>query len=257
MPGDIPQRPLYQYAYIPDFEQKLDDLAALAEPEDWTYKNTPSPYRHPILYYYVHYTFVRLQEEEKVAVSADNESSCFNTGLVTSNQEPIYALFVPHRYPDRAQWYFERWARKGEAALVRFPTLPDIAHYFEDPSQLVFDSRLELRSNIEHIIGENQERFPEPHRLMGEYELQTFLRGAIETARERVRRNYKAAVPQYYRGHIQLLLPLCLKNPTVADLALVVERHEGFYRASTCLTLDMAYNNARQLARPDKDWLQP
>jgi len=23
------------------------------------------------------------------------------------------------------------------------------------------------------------------------------------------------------------------------------------------LTLDMAYNNARQLAKPDRDWLQP
>ena len=44
---------------------------------------------------------------------------------------------------------------------------------------------------------------------------------------------------------------------TPADLALVVEDHVGFYRASTCLTLDMAYNNARQLARPDRDWLQP
>jgi hypothetical protein len=37
---------------------------------------------------------------------------------------------------------------------------------------------------------------------------------------------------------MQLLLPLCLETPT-------------------CLTLDMAYNNARQLARPDTDWLQP
>ncbi|HII1671176.1 TPA: DUF3825 domain-containing protein [Salmonella enterica] len=30
-----------------------------------------------------------------------------------------------------------------------------------------------------------------------------------------------------------------------------------FYRASTCLTLDMSYNNARLLARPDRDWLVP
>ncbi|MCZ2075766.1 MAG: DUF3825 domain-containing protein [Bryobacterales bacterium] len=38
---------------------------------------------------------------------------------------------------------------------------------------------------------------------------------------------------------------------------MVVERHQTFYRASTCLTLDMAYNNARQLTKPDRDWLQP
>jgi hypothetical protein len=35
-------------------------------------------------------------------------------------------------------------------------------------------------------------------------------------------------------------------NPSKADLALVVERFSDFYRAATCLTLDMAYNNARQ-----------
>ena len=63
--------------------------------------------------------------------------------------------------------------------------------------------------------------------------------------------------PQYYKGQVQLLLPLCFDNPQRADLALVVERHQTFYRATTCLTLDMAYNNARQLARPDRDWLQP
>ena len=50
------------------------------------------------------------------------------------------------------------------------------------------------------------------------------------------------------------LLPALM---VVADLALVVERHSTFYRAATCLTLDMAYNNARQIARPDRDWLQP
>lgn len=46
-------------------------------------------------------------------------------------------------------------------------------------------------------------------------------------------------------------------DPHTADLALVSEDHGAFYRASTCLTLDMAYNNARQLAKPDRDWLKP
>jgi hypothetical protein len=132
-----------------------------------------------------------------------------------------------------------------------------MAHYFDDPSCLVFDIRLELRTNIEHIISENRERFPEPYRSMRDYQLQTFVKGAVENAKERVRRNYKATVPQYYRGRVQLLLPLCLETAERADLAIVIERLEGFYRGSTCLTLDMAYNNARQLARPDRDWLQP
>jgi hypothetical protein len=87
--------------------------------------------------------------------------------------------------------------------------------------------------------------------------LQNLTTGAIEAAVQRVRRNYKTAIPQYYQGSVQLLLPLTLLDPAKADLALVVEKFSDFYRAATCLTLDMAYNNARQLARPDRDWLSP
>jgi hypothetical protein len=92
---------------------------------------------------------------------------------------------------------------------------------------------------------------------MNDFALQNILKGAIDAVLERVRRNYKTAVPQHYDGTIQLLLPLCLTNPSKADLALVVERFPEFYRAATCLPLDWAYNNARQLARPDRDWLKP
>ena len=55
----------------------------------------------------------------------------------------------------------------------------------------------------------------------------------------------------------QLLIPLCLAAQDVADLAIVVEDYGNMYRASTCLTLDQAMNNARLLARPDRDWLNP
>jgi hypothetical protein len=56
---------------------------------------------------------------------------------------------------------------------------------------------------------------------------------------------------------MQLLLPLCLTDFSKADLALVVEKFSDVYRASACLTLDMAYNNARQITRPDTEWLKP
>ena len=87
--------------------------------------------------------------------------------------------------------------------------------------------------------------------------MRSALDGAISAAKRRVRRNYKTAIPQYYRGGLQLLLPLCLVEPHRADLALVVARENMVYRASTVLTLDMAYNNARLVARPDTEWLNP
>ncbi len=121
----------------------------------------------------------------------------------------------------------------------------------------MFDLRKDFRPNIDHIIVDNRDRFPALYRSMSDFALTSLLDGAISKVKVRLRRNYKTAIPQYYNGRMQLLLPLCLGDPKTADLALAVEDRNGHYRASTCLTLDMAYNNARQLARPDKDWLNP
>lgn len=71
--------------------------------------------------------------------------------------------------------------------------------------------------------------------------------------------NYKTAVPQYYKRRIQLLIPICLINEGIPDLAMVVSKSPtgDIYLGHTCLTLDMAYNNARLIARPESMWLHP
>jgi hypothetical protein len=249
---------LWDFGFFPERDERLRELAQLAEPEDWTYKYTKIDHEYPILFNYLRYTYRRLAEESKLVLSEDGQYCCFNLGIVTPNQEALYASFEVNRREDAQPWFFKGWFRRGEWELTKFPELPELAHYFDDPLYLVFDHRRDFRVNIEHIISETpRERFPDLYRSMEGYALQTVLKGAIDNAKERVRRSYKTAIPQYYRGQIQTLLPLCLSSPQRADLALVVERHSTFYRASTCLTLDMAYNNARQLARPDRDWLQP
>ncbi|WP_158583473.1 DUF3825 domain-containing protein [Salinisphaera sp. Q1T1-3] len=249
---------LFDLVFIPHLGDRLNELAELAETEDWEYRHAAEHHAHPVLYNYLRFTYRRLAEEEKVSVADDGRSIAMNIGLVTDSQEPIFMYCTQNRLEGREEpWHFTGWKRKGEHELTRFSALPEMAHYFDDPKNLVLDVRKELRANVEHIIQDNKERFPKPYNQMETYQLQTFLKGAIDNARERARRNYKTAVPQYYRGKVQLLLPLCLSRPSIADLALVVEDHGAFYRASTCFTLDMAYNNARQLARPDRDWLQP
>ncbi|MGS3131521.1 DUF3825 domain-containing protein [Aeromonas caviae] len=253
----FPER-LFDLVYIPTLDEKLDELALLAEAENWNYNQTDESSSKPILFNYLQYTYQRLREENKIELSDDGQLLTFNTGLVTLNQEEIYSYCTVNRNQNAKQnWYFNSWERKGSASLNGFSRLPEMAHYFNDPSSLVFDFRKEVRTNIEHIISDNKSRFPEPYKNLSDYELQVYLKGAISNAIERVRRNYKTAIPHYYKGRVQLMLPLCLGKPNEASLAIVVEDMGAYYRAATCLTLSMAYNNARLLARPDRDWLKP
>ncbi|AYL96684.1 DUF3825 domain-containing protein [Mucilaginibacter celer] len=256
---DLPEN-FYEFAFMPKFQENVEQLSALAEPEDWDYHRATSDVKHPILGNYIKYAYKRLAEEKKISYSKTGSFACLNTGLVTKNQEPLYMVFEENKLTDPTMkqfWHFYKFMRRGEYELSKFPSLPEMAFYFDEPSKLVYDIRKPLVANIEHIIEDNKERFPEPYKSMNDFQLQTYINGSIQNANERVKRSYKTAVPQYYRNNIQLLIPLCLTDPKIADLALVVEDYGQMYRASTCLTLDMAINNARQIAKPDRDWLQP
>ena len=79
--------------------------------------------------------------------------------------------------------------------------------------------------------------------------------GSIEIMKMKISMNYKLAIPQYYNNQIQLLLPLYLLGNETPDLALAVTKVGDRYQGHTCLTLDMAYNNARLIAKPESNWL--
>lgn len=251
--------PLFDFAYISAFNDRLAALAQIAEPEDWG-REDDDGHTHPVLRSYIQHTFIRVQDEDKIAYTAAKEKACFNTGLVTPNQESVYAFFIPAENPEPggARWYLKGFPRESDRSLSDFDALPEMADYFEDPKDLLYDTRCPLRVNYDHIIDENRERFPVQYaRMTDPHQIRIAFEGAIAHALKRVRRNYKAAVPQYYQGRLQLLLPICMTNPATADLALAVERQQDVYRAATCLTLEMAYSNARLLARPDTEWLKP
>ena len=243
----------------------VESLANLAEKEPWEYSHSKAAEPMPILRNYIRFTFQRLEEMTSgIVISTDGKAAAFNTGLVTPNQEDIYSLFRANTRPGRQPW---RWNGFSKASDWNFvdnfgASVPPLANYFEDPSVLLYDRRCELFINIDHVM-EHIARFPE-HLQKNPYVARQLMISAEATTKKRVYRNYKTAVPQYYRdkgtdGGVQLLLPICLENPGRADLALVVAKNEAgnAYRGSTVLTLDMAYNNARLLARPDTEWLQP
>jgi hypothetical protein len=234
----------------------------MAQDEPWDYRRKPRG-NLPILWSYIQYTFVRLQQENKIAVVQSRDgrkSACFNTGLVTPLQQEIFAVFVENRkeFPDDPEWFLRGFFNESEAPVHIFPHKPEVAHYWDDPADLVYDYNRRLEVNKHHIIRERSERFP--REFQGHEHMMTmFLDSMVTAALRRVRRNYKTAVPQYHRGKIELLLPLALnpQDPQEVDLALVVSRENEVYKAATALPLDWAYRNARLLARPDRDWLQP
>lgn len=249
--------PLFDFAFVSDTNGRLETLAKMSEPENWG-KPESFDHVHPVLHNYLQYTFMRVQDEGKIVITNARDKACFNTGLVTPNQESIYAYFVPHHSPSASgpEWYLKAFLKESDLTLTDFDKLPEMANYFEEPKDLIYDTRCQLRINYDHIVDENRNRFPEPFRSMKDtYQLRIAFQGAVDHAIKRAKRNYKTAIPQFYENRLQLLLPICMSNPAAADLALAVERHQDIYRAATCLTLEMAYSNARLLARPNTEWL--
>jgi hypothetical protein len=246
------------------WESPFQKLAEKAKPEQWNFERPEfqKPGRsYPIIGSYLNYTFLRLQEQGEIRFSADGTKACINTGLQTPESKDIFATFYRNQYAlERAQpdWtlfgYFDGYSDKTR----EFEPLPDIATYIEDPAELVFDHRLELEVDYKHILGDNRDRLPTV--LQGNPALaRNAVEGAVRQVKERLKRNYKLAVPHWYSGRIQLLLPLCITDDAVADVALVAEKDTARkkYMVRTVLTMDMAYVDARIVCAPDRQWLNP
>jgi len=262
---------LFAFAHFQNFDSNLKVLAArIALNETWGYSdpqkeisegNNAANFEMPILRNYLEHTFRKVKSENKLVFTEDGNYSCFNTGLVTPNLEDIYAFFEKNRLSTaRSQYFFKAFIKKSDIDfLTHFSSCqPETANYFQNTELLIFNPRLELITDIDHIIQDNKYRFPEHLKNGSDREIKKHLIGAIDDISKRVKINYKLAIPQYYDNKFQLLLPLYLTDNKTPDLALVVEKiNDRIYSARTCLTIGMAYNNARLIVCPHSDWLQP
>lgn len=284
---------IFDFALVVNWEDRLANLAQLAEPERWTYRLAPSEVPLPILDSYVSHTFMRVSEQGKLAIT--DRIACFNTGLLTPSQEEIFGLFtVADRFdpnspvgPANKKWFLKGWARAGDHAITAFSSLPALATYWSDPADLIFNPALMVQLNVDHIVRDNLTRFPVelggklgldgvPGDLAGEEDVggtgqlvdtvdtsasplplstRNALEGAMKHSIRLAQRNYRIAVPQFHHGKIQLLLPLYLRDSSRPDLALTLEKNGDWYRAATVLYTDWAYRHARLLTRPNSEWL--
>lgn len=255
------KKDIYNYALCLHFDDKLEKLSSLAITEEWDYHYATSNYPKPILSNYIHHTFNKISSDSEILENGDK--SIFNTGLVTEHFEDIYGVF---RENDRkgeenqSDWFFLGFFKKSHPLLRVFSSLPEPTIYIQNPSDLIYDTSKKLRVDYDHVIDDNIHRFPVSIQGLPKIQIRNIMEGAISLAKSRVIRNYKTAIPQYFNNEIQLLLPIYMVNYEKADLALAIEIvNEGkdtFYRAATCLTLDMAINNARLIAKPDDEWLK-
>jgi isocitrate dehydrogenase kinase/phosphatase len=263
MPSDTPKG-LFDFAFFPNYNKSIEFLATkLADEEEWDFSDSKVK-KFPILKNYLEHTFKKVNSEKKISFTTDNKHAAFNTGLVTENLEEIFAFFEEYKNPRKgftSAFCFKAFLKKSNGEFLNYfsSNVPEIADYFDKPEDLIFNPKIELIPDIEHIIKDNITRFPTHLQISDGAEISRQLHGAIDEVKRKVKTNYKIAVPQYYKNKIQLLLPLCLtagsNNP---DLALVVHKvSEGIYTARTCLTLKMAYNNARLIVKPQSSWLKP
>lgn len=242
-------------------KNKLIYLSNMAQSEQWDYKGTTDK---KILYNYLCYTYDRIKMENKIEFSDDKSAMCFNTGLLTEHGADIYAYFTVNTSPnkkDGQDWFLHGFKQRSDSEMRSFKKCPDIADYFTTPADFIYDKTMELSIDYDHIIDDNYERF-DTVGLTDKYMIRALLENAVNRIIEKVKRNYKLAIPQYYtdkatgQSKIQLLLPLFLQSKDVADLALVVDKGEYGYVGKTILTLDWAYVNSRRIVRPDVDWLK-
>jgi len=269
-----PEYNLLEHAYLgypleKYFYPKLAMLAQMAKEEPWDFKNPrfkDANNDYPILFNYLNFTYDRLLQEGKIA-SVPGVAMCFNTGLQTPNEEDIFAYFIKNkRFPEETNkpWFFVKFCvRSDREFLEKFPNPPDIANYIEDASDLVFDKKLlPIVIDYGHIVDDNYARFVEIIGIDNKHILSQLLQVAVQRVEQRVIRNYKIAIPQFYtdkvtgNSKIQLLLPLFILDPSRADLALVVEKFNSNYIGKTILPLDWAYMNSRRIVRPDIDWIK-
>lgn len=293
---------LFDWAFLGYLPNTIAKLKEMALDEDWgEYTDEEERTQYPILNNYLKTTFHKLQlEKDKILISNDKDYAVFNTGLVDSRYKPIYALFKKNRdEKKRQEWYWvdfciEGENRAGKTLVDQFSKMPLPAHYFNEVSDMLYDTKMERpKLDIEHIVLERVDRLPyeflssnapigfeilrtdsmtieekkdyfERLRIAIQKDGSTYrqltnrIEDALDVALKRVQWNFKSAIPMYYpkKNKMCLLLPLSLIKDNKVDVALVVERtSSGRYQGATIYKLNWAYMYARLVCRPDSDWL--
>lgn len=259
---------LFEFAYVPDWRWHLDELKQMAMPEAWQFRKPSFEVKNqdtPILERYIN-TIFRKQaieyntaEDEETAMKrfhVENERACFHTGLYTPQYKAIYAYFDRNKRRDSLlDWYFRGFCDEMSPKLKYIEPLPERPIFQMTQQGLNFNPEWSIRVNVDHILGdaENLERIPS--KIRRAKNLPLLLETAVELARRKAIIEPGIIAAQGYMGKVQYLLPICMTKMDKPDLAMTLTVMDGYYLGNTCLTLEMAYMNARAIAKPIAPWL--
>lgn len=208
-----------------NYPSNVEKLRKMALDESWDNKEK----RNELLDNYLRYTYARVKDEKKIAISNDELHACWNTGLVDYRYEPIYCYLTRKDVYNR--WVFKSFCINGEDSGKdmgrNISSMPERAVYFNENNLLCQPTEEDLSVDRDHIIREHPSRLhcdwlkqvlgDESNRLDNETDanydrriskllpkgsvpnslLQTYLKQTIEESIKRCQWNYKTAIPYY------------------------------------------------------------
>lgn len=137
------------------YNQKLEMLARMAQPEKWTYKRIQDKDPYRILRNYIQYTYNRLDEEGKIISSADGKYRCMNTGLLTVYNQEIAAIFAVNEMSGKQPWFFNGFFKETDKFFTtNFSELPPLADYCNNVKDLIYDNMVLCQEKVQ--IKSNQ-----------------------------------------------------------------------------------------------------
>jgi hypothetical protein len=268
----------------------LDRLKEMAIIENWNFSSYKSGISQPILKNYLEHSYYQAFYEDKISINKTEQTACINSGLLDPYFNEIYIVcdIVDVENPNilfTRMLTNPRIMKSSDRLFSRYvKNIPQPAAFYKDPTELIFDcdtaSQLDGISLADrHIFEDNIERINNslsPGKP--KYDVKTNISSCIQAFEASLRyslslskRNYKLVAPQFWAetGKIQFLMPIYLegkceeqkgdkKEVSLPNVALCLEKNEnGRYLGTSILSLDMAYQNARLIAKPDSFWLEP
>lgn len=162
------KRELKKFAFFPKFQETLEIIANMAEPEPWIF-GTESSNQYPLLENYLCNVFDRLKyESEKLGLpdrfvkDPEGTKCVFDTGLLSRKGQKIYLLFEKNNRPMQ-EWFFKFVSDdiQSQNFLPFRGKLPKPADFhYESTGSVVRFKKNVAAVNTDHILLTNCERLP-------------------------------------------------------------------------------------------------